>query len=589
MAYQEADLILPDGGRVHYLRSPESGANWWDTILEHTSSPTGFYKSRITFWGSHAGVGGWELKQKDGTVYVFGHQAPLQAIRDRYGNEIRLTWSETNLFGGGKGNLLRVTSPNGRWIAFTYYPGTGLVQTASDNLGRTVSYTYDGSGRLWKVTDPLNHVTEYTYDANHRMTKIKNRNGVEYVTNEYTTAADAPTPVGWVKKQTHADGGVYEFTYSVVNGKSIQTDVNNPRGYIRRTTFNSDGYTLSNTRALATAEEQPTVSSRPSSNNFITNSSDSLQQVVYAYDALGNEASVTKCPISQSPCAAGFPNAVTTMYTYESQFNQVATITDPLIHTTTFTYDGHGNLASVIDPLQHQMTFTYNAAGQRTSSTDSLQHTASYAYSAGNLAVTTDPLNRPTTRFTDSIGRVIAVTSAQEQTTRYSYDANNQVRTVTDSANSLTLFDYYPDGQLQHITDPNQNTTMYTYDVMGRLATRTDALGRIETFKYDLMGNLQQSIDRKGQVHTRTYDPLDRQIIITYFDGSTLTYTYDDRNRITQINDTNSGTIERSYDDLDRLTNVRDYPAGCNQLHLRYGGSPGDDDRGRSTDRDLHL
>jgi YD repeat-containing protein len=49
------------------------------------------------------------------------------------------------------------------------------------------------------VTDPLNHVTEYTYDGNNRMIKIKNRNGVEYVTNEYTTAADAPTPVGWVK------------------------------------------------------------------------------------------------------------------------------------------------------------------------------------------------------------------------------------------------------------------------------------------------------------------------------------------------------------------------------------------------------
>jgi YD repeat-containing protein len=140
--------------------------------------------------------------------------APLQAIRDRNGNEIRLTWSDVSAYGSGKGNLLRLTSPNGRWIAFTYYPGTGLVQTATDNIGHTVNYTYDGSGRLWKVTDPLNHVTEYTYDTNHRMTTIKNRNGVEYVTNEYTTAADAPTPVGWVKKQTHADGGVYAFTYS---------------------------------------------------------------------------------------------------------------------------------------------------------------------------------------------------------------------------------------------------------------------------------------------------------------------------------------------------------------------------------------
>jgi YD repeat-containing protein len=191
--------------------------------------------------------GGWELKQKDGTVYVFGHAAALQAIRDRNGNQIRLTWSGANTFGSGHGNLLRVTSPHGRWIEFSYYPGTGLVQQAKDNIGRTVSYTYDASGRLWKVTDPMNHVTEYTYDTNHRITKIKNRNGVEYVTNEYTTAADAPTPVGWVKKQTHADGGVYEFTYTVVNGKSTRTDVKDPHGQIRRVRFNGEGYTLNDT------------------------------------------------------------------------------------------------------------------------------------------------------------------------------------------------------------------------------------------------------------------------------------------------------------------------------------------------------
>ena len=57
------------------------------------------------------------------------------------------------------------------------------MQTASDNIGRTVNYTYNANGQLWKVTDPLNHVTEYTYDADYRMTKVKNRNGVEYVTN----------------------------------------------------------------------------------------------------------------------------------------------------------------------------------------------------------------------------------------------------------------------------------------------------------------------------------------------------------------------------------------------------------------------
>ena len=33
------------------------------------------------------------------------------------------------------------------------------------------------------------------------------------------------------------------------------------------------------------------------------------------------------------------PNAVTTTMTYEPLFNQVATVTDPLSHATTFGYD----------------------------------------------------------------------------------------------------------------------------------------------------------------------------------------------------------------------------------------------------------
>ncbi len=472
--WQEADLILPDGGRVHYLRTAESGANWWQTIFEHTTSPTDFYKSRISFWGNIAGIGGWELKQKDGTVYVFGHQAPLQAIRDRNGNEIRLTWSDVSAYGSGKGNLLRVTSPNGRWIAFTYYAGTGLVQTASDNIGRTVNYVYDAGGRLWKVTDPLNHVTEYTYDDNNRMIKIKNRNGVEYVTNEYTTTTDAPTPVGWVKKQTHADGGVYEFTYSVLNGKSTQTDVKDPRGYVRRATFNGAGYTIDNVRALGTNEEQMTSSVRPQSDNFITTSAEAVQQVVYTYDSSGNTTAITRCSATQSPCATGVPNSETTRYDYEATFNQVVSITDPLSHVTAFEYDARGNLAVIRDPLQHESSFTYNSAGQLTSITDARHHTTTFGYTAGYATSVTDPIGRSTTRFLDGIGRVIATTNALGQTTQFSYDANGQLVMKSDPSGDQTIIDYFPEGELHQVSDANQHATTYTYDVMGRLVTRAE-------------------------------------------------------------------------------------------------------------------
>ena len=75
--YQQVDLILPDGGRVHYVRT-SPGTGWADAVFEHTTTPSAFYKSIIR-WNGH----GWDLTLKDGTVYVFGENAPLQAIRDR--------------------------------------------------------------------------------------------------------------------------------------------------------------------------------------------------------------------------------------------------------------------------------------------------------------------------------------------------------------------------------------------------------------------------------------------------------------------------------------------------------------------------
>jgi len=76
-----------------------------------------------------------------------------------------------------------------------------------------------------------------------------------------------------VKKQTIGpltDGVVYEFTYTTdTNGKIIQTDVKDPRGTIRQVTFNSSGYTLSDTRAWNTPLQQITSYQRQTTGHFI--------------------------------------------------------------------------------------------------------------------------------------------------------------------------------------------------------------------------------------------------------------------------------------------------------------------------------
>ena len=88
---------------------------------------------------------------------------------------------------------------------------------------------------MWKVTDARGGITEYTYDIAHRMLTIKDPRNIVYLDNDYDVN-------GRVELQTQADGGEYEFDYTVNgSGQITQTDVTNPRGTSGGSTFNATG------------------------------------------------------------------------------------------------------------------------------------------------------------------------------------------------------------------------------------------------------------------------------------------------------------------------------------------------------------
>lgn len=526
--YQEVDLVLPTGAPIHYVRiSP--GTSWTDAVYEHTSTPTSFYKSQISWNGS-----GWDLKFKNGVVYVFGEFAPLQSIRDRYGNELKIL--RTN---GQIGNITRITSATSRFVQLTYDTSNRITQ-ALDNSGRTVNYTYDAGGRLWKVTDPNSGVTEYTYDIANQLLTIKDARGIIYLTNEY----DAN---GRISKQTQIDQSTYEFAYTLdANGKVTQTQVTDPNNRVRRVSFNANGYLLTNTRAFGTSEQQ-TVTYERSNSNLVSSVTDALsRKVSFVRDGDGYITDVTELD--------GTSEAVTSHYTYDANFKGLTSVTDPLSHTFSFTYDEQGNVITSTDALNHSVSLSYNGTGQLVSATDPLNHTTQFTYDGNDLIGITDPLDRTVDRFVDNVGRLAGVTSPLGHRVRYEYDVLNRLTRVTDALQGTTNFAYDPNGNLLSLTDARNGITSYTYDNMDRVTPRRDPLLHDTTYEYNLDGSLHQVTDRKGQVTSYSYDPLSRLTQITYADSSTTTFTYDAGNRLTQGVDSLSGTTTFNYDNLDRLT-----------------------------------
>ena len=542
-------LVLPDGGLIRYERTNPGSSPF---AFEHTATPTGFYKSTMVAV-SRGLIGGYDIRLRDGTTLQFikidrgfgihSSDVRLVGIVDRYGNTLIINRDGSN-------RISRLATPNGRWVEFSYDPSvTRRIVQARDNIGRTVGYTYDASGRLWKVTDVQGGVTEYTYDGAHRMLTIKDPRGIVYLTNEY----DAN---GRAFKQTQADGTTYQFDYTLDGaGKITQTDVTDPRGNVRRVTFNASGYPLTDTYAVGKPEQQAVTYERQAGTNKVLSETDPLgRKTVYAYDSAGQLTDVTRFAETAS--------AATTHLTYDARFYQLASVTDPLGHTKTFAYDDRGNLTSAANHLGHETIFTYNAAGQMLTATDPLQHTTQYIYDSGDLVEVRDPLGRGVRRFVDGAGRVGSVTDPLGRTARYEYDAFNQVKKVTDALAGTTSFGYDPNGNLLSVTDARGKVTAYTYDEMDRVETRTGPLqgaSCVVSYEYDEAGNLKKLTDRRGKVTTYTYDNLNRLKFAgfgtTVSEGqtsyeSTISYTPDAYGRVTQAVDSLSGTITRSYDDL---------------------------------------
>jgi RHS repeat-associated protein len=535
--YQETDLVLPDGGRVHYVRvSP--GTGFTDAVYEAQATSTLFYRSKISWNGS-----GWDLKLTDGTVFAFGDLAPLQSIRDRFGNAITLTRSS-----GSNGNVTQITSSSGRWIKLTY-SGNRITQ-ALDNSGRTVGYAYDASGRLQTVTDAKGGTTVYTYNGANQMTQIRDPRNITYLTNAYDGN-------GRVQTQTQADNSTFQFAYTADgNGNVTQTDVTDPRGNVRRVTFNADGYSTSDVEALGKPEQQTTTFERQAGTGLVTATVDQLgRRTEVGYDGVGNVTSIT--------ALAGTGNAVTTTFTYEPKFNQLETITDPLNHVTRYGYSGQGAPNSITDPLNKVTTIGSNGAGQPTTVTDPLNNSTTLGYLLGDLVTTTDALGNVTRRFVDDAGRLGSITDAVGNRTTYQYSALNELTRTTNPKGGQTNFAYDGNGNLTTLTDAATRVNQYTYDNLDRVATRKDGLLRQETYVHDVNGNLTRFTDRKGQITTFRYDALDRRTFVGFGTTgtppnesftSTVTFTYDGGDRLTSAVDSANGTVTDSYDDLDRLT-----------------------------------
>jgi YD repeat-containing protein len=215
------DVIMADGGRLHYKRS-NWGFGYWDATYSQSNSGSGEFSGSKVSWNWP----GWKLAELGGKTYYFpdgGHRRPEQsallAVVDRQGNRLDLPRDTA-------GNLIRAHAFGGsgsdRELDFQYDELDRIIQVR-DRIGPQVDYSYDSGGRLVHVKNADGQVTDYSYDAKNRMITVK-QNGKLILSNEYD-AGDR------VVCQTLPDGRVYTFKYSLDrSGQVVAADVRDSAG-----------------------------------------------------------------------------------------------------------------------------------------------------------------------------------------------------------------------------------------------------------------------------------------------------------------------------------------------------------------------
>jgi YD repeat-containing protein len=246
--------------------------------------------------------GSFTLTQKDQTVYTFksiagtlflvgGPVWRLTSIVDRNGNTTTLTYTG--------GNLTTVTDTYGRTLTFAYNT-LGHITSVTDPDGRATKFQYDVTGQmLTTVTDPLGNTIHYTYNALYQITSKTDKAG-----RTFNHVYSSLEPVA-VYDSTETGPATLSNSGNWATNATLLAE-NQVRSYTPATTINTDGR-----------------------GNIWK----------YQYDTNGYLLETIA------------PDGSTTMYTYNPNALEPATITDADGHTTSYTYDSMGNRLTMTDAL----------------------------------------------------------------------------------------------------------------------------------------------------------------------------------------------------------------------------------------------
>ena len=519
--------------------------------------------------------------------------------------------------GGGNGDLIEVSNPDGSTVEYRYDPTFQTVVSTTDGDGNVTLSTIDSMGEvlttttaagtpiaatttntwanglLQTSTDPDGNETFYVYNSKNHLTAQHTLDANGNVVDSQSFSYDAN---GYQASSTVGVGGTAPLTtYSVNDARGQLLSQTDPAGDSTGTTFTAAGMIFTSTDGNGNVTQNTYNAAALVTQQIVDANTSAPETDLNSYNGAGNQTTSTDADgnvttnvynadnfLMQSTTRDPAGNIISSMaYTYDNDGN-VLTSTDADNNVTTYGYDGDGRLAgtTVTDAsgrVISSQAMTYDKDGNTLTSTDGDGNVTTSTYDKDSRLLTqtlTDVAGRVVSYQAltyDADGNVLTSTDGDGNVTTYTYNGQGNVltQTVKDINGRListTSSSYNLDGENPGSTDGDSNVTTTTYDGDGRVATQTvtDPSGHVISFvgyTYDGNGNVLTSTDGDGNVTTSTYnaDNLLLTQVVTDASGNVIssqTNTYDRTGNLLTSTDGDNNVTTNSYDGNQLLGSV---------------------------------
>jgi len=460
----------------------------------------------------------------------------------------------------------------------------------ANNEAATTTYAYDSDGEQTSMTSPDgnlsganagNYTTITAYNADGQKTSVTAAGG------SGATVTPRATNYGYDadhNQTTSQDARGYTTT-TTYNADDQSTLVANPDGDSTLTCYDGDGNVAQTVPSAGVAANSLTAASCPTS--YPSGYTDRLapDATVSTFNVLGKLTSQT------SPAPAGQTGYETTTYTYDGNGN-VLTTTAPATsnasgapdQVTVNTYNAAGELASKTTgygtSAASTLSYCYDPAGNQTSAVypdGNTSGTAACSTSSPWTVTASPQAAYQTTHSYDSLGELVqtvtpATGASSTPTTTATYDAAGNMLTSTDPDGVTTTWTYTPLSKVATISysGSSAHAVSYAYDASGNQTGMTDGTGA-SSYVYDSFAELTSAQDGAGQALGYGYNADGDVTRITYPLPSTATWASTD-------------AVTYGYDNADELTSVTDFNGNQITVGNTADGLPGSAVLGSSGD-----